>query len=265
MPGHLQHRHSAVTAAPDADGDTNTVSAMASRAMRHLARTLLSMGVIGAALAVSVAACNNQTGFSGSVGNTPNGPKLTSYEILGAVGTPFTATVSDTRSSWTLQGNVPLSIVICNNVLPAAVVATKTTSSTNLLSVEIITGNHVAQLQSTSAPFGSVSVQIGGVLGTIASPADPDLRIFLSGPLNEHYQALVEDIQTGFIIQSRAPTLILFDTPDGKVDATFYGSQDFGTFTANMTFCTPTMPGQPCVPQVVASEKKGPNLTIRQP
>jgi len=35
------------------------VSAMASRAMRHLARTLLSMGVIGAALAVSVAACNN--------------------------------------------------------------------------------------------------------------------------------------------------------------------------------------------------------------
>jgi len=101
---------------------------MASRAMRCLVR-ILSMSALGAALAFSVAACNNQTGFSGSVGNTPNGPALASYEILGTVGTPFTATVSDARSSWTLQGNVPLSIVICNNVLPARIIATKTTAT----------------------------------------------------------------------------------------------------------------------------------------
>lgn len=215
------------------------------------------MSAIGAALAVYVASCNNQTGFSGSVGNTPNAPKLTSYEILGDVGTPFTATVSDSRSSWTLQGNVPLSITIANNILPARVVVTKTTSSNNLLSIEIISGNHVADLQSTSAPFGTVSVQVGGTLTTILPRANPDLRIFLLGPLNVQYQALVEDSATGFIIQSRAPTLILFDTPNGKVDATFFsGGRNFGNFTVNMT-----LNGQVVIP----TEAGGPNLTIRQP
>jgi hypothetical protein len=214
------------------------------------------MGAIGAMLAISVAACNNQTGFSGSVGNTPNGPKLPSYEILGTQGTPFTATVSDSRSSWTFQGNAPLAVFVCNNPSNlASVVATKTTSNGNLLSLEIISGNHISDLQSTSAPFGTVSVQAGGSLGTISTPADPDLRIFLSGPFDEKYTALVEDSQTGFIINSRAPTLILFDTPNGKVDATFFGNQDFGTFTANMTLGG----------IVVVSAASGPNLTIRQP
>jgi hypothetical protein len=223
--------------------------------MRYLVRTF-SLAAIGAAIAISVAACNNQTGFSGSVGNTPNGPKLPSYEILGDVGTPFTATVSDARSSWTFQGNAPLAVFVANNPSQlASVVATKTTSSSNLLSLEIISGNHVTDVQSTSAPFGSVQVQAGGTLGTIPTPADPDLRIFLKGPLNERYTALVEDIETGFIINARAPTLILFDTPDGKVDATFFGNQDFGTFVANMTLGG----------QVVATVMKGPDATIREP
>lgn len=213
------------------------------------------MGALGTVLTISVASCNNQTGFSGSVGSTPNGPKLTSYELLGTVGTPFTATVSDSRSSWTLQGNVPVSVVICNNILPARIVATKTTSNNNLLSVEIITGNHVADLQSTSAPFGTVSVQVGGTLPTLAPPANPDLRIFASGPANERVQALVEDIDTGFIVQARLPILVLFDTPNGKVDATFFGGQDFGTFTLNMTLNG----------LVVATVTTGPNATIRQP
>lgn len=215
------------------------------------------MGAIGAALAIYVASCNNQTGFSGSVGNTPNAPRLTSYELLGDVGTPFTATVSDSRSSWTLQGNVPLSITIANNILPARIIATKTTASNNLLSIEIIGGNHVVDLQSTRATFGTVSVQVGGSLPNIPKGADPDLRIFLSGPLNVKYNALVEDTTTGFILQSRAPTLILFDTPNGKVDATFFSDgRDFGNFTANMTFN-----GIVVVPTVAG----GPNLTIRQP
>ena len=213
------------------------------------------MSALGAALAVSAAACNNQTGFSGSVGNTPTGPALASYDILGTVGTPFTATVSDARSSWTLQGNVPLSIIICNNILPARIVATKTTSNSNLLSLEPIIGNHVADLQSTSAPFGTVSVQVGGTLNSISSPAFPDLRIFVAGPASQHYTALVEDLTTGFVIDSRAPTLILFDNPDGKVDATFFGNQDFGTFTLNMTLNG----------AVVATVVKGPNATIREP
>ena len=224
--------------------------------MRSLIR-ILSMSVIGAAIAVYVASCNNQTGFSGSVGNTPNGPKLPSYQILGTVGTPFTATISDDRSFWTFQGNVPLSIVICNPPSASAqLVVSKTTSDDSLLSAELITGNHIKDLQSTTAPFGTVQVQVG-TLTSAPSAATPDLRIFLSGPLNVKYNALVEDSSIGFIIQARAPTLIVFDTPNGKVDATFFGTgRDFGNFTANMT-----LDGVVVVPTVSG----GPNLTIRQP
>ena len=214
------------------------------------------MSVVGAAIAVGVAACNNQTGFSGSVGNTPNGPKLPSYQILGTTGTPFTATISDARSFWQFTGNIPLSVSIANPPSnEAQMVVTKTASDDSLLSAEIITGNHVADVQQTMAPFGTVTVQVG--MQTAApSMANPDLRIFLSGPLNVRYQALVEDIDTGFIIQSRAPTLVVFDTPNGKVDATFFGPNNHTTFTANMM-----LDGLIVVPTF----SMGPNLTIREP
>ena len=217
---------------------------------------ILAICALGAALIFDIAACNNQTGFSGSIGNTPNGPPLASYNILGnPVGIPFTATVSDSRSSWTFQGNTNLSVIIANNILPAEIIATKTAGDNSLLSVQIISGNHVANLQSTMAPFGSVSVQVGGMLAAIAPHANPDLRISLTGPNKLRYTALVEDIATGFVIDARAPTLILFDTPNGKVDATFFGPTNFTTFTANMTLNG----------IVVAKKKAGPNLTIREP
>jgi len=113
----------------------------------------------------------------------------------------------------------------------------------------------VASIQSTSAPFGTVSVQVGGTLNSIPSPANPDLRIFAAGPLNERYTALVEDNSTGWIVEARAPTLILFDSPDGKVDATFFGGQNFGSFNLNMTYNG----------AVVATVVHGPNATIREP
>jgi hypothetical protein len=235
----------------------DTVITMNRVTMRNFVR-ILSMSVIGAALAVYGASCNNQTGFSGSVGNTPNGPKLPSYQILGDTpGTPFTATISDDRSFWTLQGNVPLSIVIVNPPSNnAQLVVTKTTSDNSSLSAEIITGNHIKDVQETSAPFGTVQVQIGRQ-NTAPAAANPDLRISLLGPLNVRYNALVEDSAIGFIIQARAPTLIVFDTPNGKVDATFFsGGRNFGNFTANMT-----LNGLVVVPTVAG----GPNLTIRQP
>lgn len=223
--------------------------------MRQLVRTW-SITAIGAALAVCVAACNNQTGFSGSVGNTPNGPKLPSFQILGTTGTPFTATISDARSFWTFQGNVPLSVAIVNPPSnEAQMVVTKTMGDNSMLSAEIITANHPLDFQETMAPFGTVTVQIG-MQTAVPSAATPDLRIDLLGPLNTRYQALVEDINTGSIIQARAPTLILFDTPNGKVDATFFGPNNHTTFTANMT-----LDGAVVVPTF----SKGPNLTIRQP
>jgi hypothetical protein len=229
------------------------VIAMVRVAMRRAARAML-VSAIGAVL-VLIPACNNQSGFSGSVGNTPPGPRLPSFEILGnPAGTPFTATLSDARSSWTFQGNTPLSVVLANVVGPSRLVATKTTNN-GLLSLEIILGFHVFDVQSTNAPFGTVSVQSTGTLNSIAAPAAPDLRIFLSGPMNQRYQALVEDSMTGFVIDSRAPTLILFDTPNGKVDATFFGGGSFPTWTANMT-----LDGA-----VVATVSQGPNTTIREP
>jgi hypothetical protein len=230
---------------------------MAYHASRYFLR-ILAMSALGAAFALSVASCNNnQGGFSGNVGNTPNGPPLTSYRILGTPGTPFTATVSNARSSWLVQGNVPLSIIICNNVLPALIIATKTSSDNNLLSIEIINGTHVLNLASTSAPFGTVSLQTGGKLLAISPPASRDLRIFVAGPTHTSYTALVEDIQSGFVISDRAPTMIMFDTPNGKVDGTFFqsGGRDFGTFTLNMT-----LDGV-----VVATVVAGPTAFIREP
>jgi hypothetical protein len=224
--------------------------------MRYLARTL-SMGALVAAIAVCVAACNNQTGFSGSVGSTPNGPKLPSFQILGTNGTPFSATIQDDRSFWTFQGNVPLSIAICNppNRNALLTVTKLSSDTTSTVSAEIITGNHVKDVQATKMPGGTIQVQIGKQR-TEPSAADPDLRIDLLGPLKLKYQALVEDIDTGFIVQARAPTLIVFDTPNGKVDATFFGPNNHTTFTANMTF-----DGEVVVPTTTG----GPNLTIRQP
>ena len=164
---------------------------MSNHVIRDLLR-VLGMSAFGAALAVAVAACNNnQGGFSGSVGNTPNGPPLTTYKITGVPGTPFNATVSNARSSWTLQGNVPLSMVICNNDLPAEIIATKTSNDNNKLSIQIINGNTVLGAASTSLPGGTVSLQTGGKLLEISPPANPDLRIFDAGPTKAKYSALI--------------------------------------------------------------------------
>ena len=215
------------------------------------------MGALGAALALSVAACNNnQGGFSGSVGNTPNGPPLTTYKITGVPGTPFNATVSNARSSWTLSGNVPLSMVIANNVLPAEIIATKTSADSNKLSIQIINGNTVLGTASTTSPGGTIILQTGGKLLEISPAANPDLRIFDAGPSKAKYQALIEDSKNGFVIDERAPTLIFFDSPNGKVTGQFFPvNRDFGVFELDMT-----LDGT-----VVATVDTGPNAVIREP
>lgn len=226
-------------------------------AIRYFLR-IAGATALAAGLAISLASCNNnQGGFSGSVGNTPNGPPLTSYRIIGGtVGEPFTATVSNARSSWTLQGVTPLSMIICNNVLPARIIVTKTASDANSITVAIINGNHLLQTAQTSAPFGTVALQTGGKTIPIAPAASPDLRIGVTGPFGTAYTALVEDIQIGFVIKEHAPTLIFFDTPNGKVDGTFFqNGKNFGTFTINMTVNG----------VVVANVSGGPNVTIREP
>ncbi len=230
---------------------------MTCHAIRYFLRFVGTTAFV-AVLAISIASCNNnQGGFSGSVGNTPNGPPLTSYRIVGGtIGEPFTATVSNARSSWTLQGTAPLSMIICNNILPARIIVTKTASDSNSITVQIINGNHLLQTAQTSAPFGTVALQTGGKAIPISPPANPDLRIFVAGPVANTYSALVEDIKTGFVIKEQAPTLIFFDTPNGKVTGTFFqNGKNFGTFTINMTLNG----------VVVASVHMGPTATIREP
>jgi hypothetical protein len=237
--------------------DSGILAAMTHHAIRYFPR-IVGATALAAVLAISIASCNNgQGGFSGSVGNTPNAPPLTSYRIVsGSIGEPFTATVSNARSSWTLQGTVPLSMIICNNILPARIIVTKTAADNNSITVQIINGSHLLQTASTSAPFGTVSVQTGGKAMPISPPASPDLRIFVAGPVGTVYSALIEDIKTGFVIKETAPTLIFFDTPNGKVDGTFFqNGKNFGTFTINMTLNG----------LLVASVHKGPTARIREP
>src|SRR6266478_75603 len=182
--------------------DPGTFDAMTCHAIRYFLRFVGTTAFV-AVLAISVVSCNNnQGGFSGSVGNTPNGPPLTSYRIVGGtIGEPFTATVSNARSSWTLQGTAPLSMIICNNILPARIIVTKTASDSNSITVQIINGNHLLQTAQTSAPFGTVALQTGGKTIPIAPHASPDLRIGVTGPFGGAYTALVEDIQIGFVIK----------------------------------------------------------------
>jgi hypothetical protein len=173
------------------------------------------------------------TGNATSPGRTPNLSVQTSYRIVGTIGTPFIATISDARSSWVVQGVVPLSIVIVNDKPPERVVVTKTIDDTSLLSVEIITGFTVKVLDSTSERFGVAVAGVNqgggnGSLHALAPPANPDVRFFVKGPNIGIFNALIEDQTQGEVLQSRVPALILFDSPNGGM---LSGRLD-GIFTA---------------------------------
>jgi hypothetical protein len=172
-------------------------------------------------------------------GNTPNITAQTSFRIVGEIGTPFSATISDARSSWTIQGVVPLSIVIVNNVLPVRVSVNKLVSNNSLLSLEIINAFSVEQLASSTDNFG-VAVGNYGKVATFAPPAFPDVRFFVKGPTGELFDALVEDTKQGQIVEARAPAVLLFDSPaggnGGRVDATFTAVQYLGSFAIDLIY-----------------------------
>ncbi|HUO04842.1 MAG TPA: hypothetical protein VMU16_06545 [Candidatus Binataceae bacterium] len=217
---------------------------------------LLVLGIVAAAAAVVAAACNNsQGGFGGSVGNTPNRIVGLTFGFFGTAGEPFTATMTDAIASWNVQGVTPLRVLICNNSNPAAVEATHTGSDTNLLSVQITRGTAVVQTGSTSTPGGQVSLRTKPGFDRIAPPANPDLRIFVSGPALERFSYLVEDQSQGFIGQTNAPAMFMYETPNGKVDGQFMQIQNFGAFTVSMS-----LDGN-----VVATATGAPTVTIQEP
>lgn len=223
-------------------------------------RGIAALAVLLVAMAAVPACNNNQLGFAGFVGNTPPTAPETIFKVLGTVGTPFTLLVSNARSSWQIPGNVPLNVTIINNVAvngvtQARLVATKLSNDNSLLSIQIQNGFNVLAASSTSQPYGTVTIQTGSSLTQIAPAANPDVRIFVFGPLGERFSGLIEDSQSGFQVNQRVPALFLFDSPNGKIDGNFTQVQNFGPFAMNLSLNN----------VVVATASGAPNVIIRQP
>jgi hypothetical protein len=191
-------------------------------------------------------------------GSTPNTAPQSSFRIVGRVGTPFYAKISDVRSSWDVYGVVPLSIIIVNSQGNIRVSLNKLVSDDSLLSLQVINAFTVKQDSSTTDNFGVAPGNFGQV-GNFAPPAFPDVRFFVKGPTTELFDALVEDTQEGQILEARAPALILFDSPSGgngaRVDATFSAVEFLGGFDVDLTYDG----------GLVASDSAGTSLTIKYP
>ncbi len=191
-------------------------------------------------------------------GNTPNIAAQTSFRILGKVGTPFSAKVSDARSSWDIQGVVPLSIIIVNNDPPVRISVNKLVSDDSLISVESINGFTIKQLASATDNFG-LAVGNFDKVGAFAPAASPDVRFWVKGPALELFDALVEDTSQGEVLEARAPALILFDSPTGgnggRVDATFTAVTFGGNFDIDLLYNN----------QLVKTALVGTNVTMKYP
>ena len=211
------------------------------------------------ALLAFLPGCNGGLGaFQAGVGNTPNQPPLAAFRILGQPGLQFTATVSDATSTWQVGGSVPLNIVIVNNQTPVRMTVTKQSGGNGILSVQLTVGFNVQAISSTNDPYGTATMQNNPSRPGFApapAPANPDVRLFVRGPATERYSGLFEDKTTAFILSDRAPTLVLFDNPNGAVDATLTQIQNLGPFNVDLLLNG----------AVVAHATGGPTITIRQP
>lgn len=158
---------------------------------------------------------------SGATGGG-NIPPETRFRVLGTPGTPFSAVITDTVASWDIIGVVPMNIVTLKSKPPVRMFAFKLTGNSSLLSINIIFGDNLVELASSNDPFGRVVVQTGRGLSAIAPPADPDLRFFVKGATGQFFDGLIEDLNSGFELGGdAAPTLFLFENPDGRVDGLF--------------------------------------------
>jgi hypothetical protein len=213
----------------------------------------------GALLALMSPGCSQGLGaFQAGVGNTPNSPPLAAFRVLGQFGLPFTGIISDADSTWQISGSVPMNLIIVNNLTPVRLVATKQTGGNGILSLQLTLGFSVLDVASTSDPYGTASIQNGNSNPGFKPPpplANPDVRMFIKGPLSERFSGLFEDTTTGFELSDRAPALVLFESPDGAVDATLDQIQSLGPFDVDLFLNG----------GVVAHVTGSPVVTIRQP
>jgi hypothetical protein len=184
---------------------------------------ILGCGIAAGVTITMLVGC--QTGNTGSPGNTPNIAPQSSYRIVGDIGTPFQALVSDSRSSWQFAGTIPTSIVVVNDSPPDRIVVTKLANDDRLLSLQVIQGLSVGTLDSTVSHFGTAVGNIGGTLPAFAQPASPDVRYFVNTPIAGLFNALIESESMSSALESRVPAVILFDAPNGgssgRVDGVF--------------------------------------------
>ena len=227
--------------------------------MRRRLVSFVRWALMGALLLLLIPGCNGGFGaFQEGVGNTPNRPPLSAFRILGEPGLQFTAEVSAADATWQVRAAIPLSIVIVNNVTPVRMIATKLSSGSGILSIQLTDGFLVRDISSTSDPYGTAMLQNNPMhpgAAPPAPPANPDVRMFVKGPLTERFAGLFEDSKKGFEISDRAPTLFLFDNPNGAVDASVTQIQDLGPFDIDLLLNG----------VVVAHESGGPTVIIRQP
>jgi hypothetical protein len=196
------------------------------------------------------AGCNP---LGGSTIVAPNIPPQTSFQIVGTPGTPFMATISDTRASYNFTGVIPLSVVIINNLPPVRMVAVKLVNTRALMSLEIVSGFTPFAVSSTSEPFGSASVQLGGTLAAFAPATNPDVRFYVKAPPGELFTGLIEDQNTAYAIQATAPTLFLFESPQGSFDGFFQQAFNLGNFVIDLSVNG----------AVIATGIGGPTITVR--
>lgn len=197
---------------------------------------LFSCGIFAAVAISALGGCQSQN--TGSPGNTPNIAPQSSYRVVGEVGTPFQALVSDSRSSWKVSGTIPTSIVIINDSPPDRISVSKASNDARLLSLQVIQGVSVGTLDSTVSPFGTAVGSIGGTLPAFAEPASPDVRFFVKTPITGVFTGLIEGVSMSSAIESRVPAVILFDSPNGgqsgRVDGIFNQVTFAGVFDVDL-------------------------------
>lgn len=216
-------------------------------AWRHCAVLILAgMCAVGCGSAFGTA---NPT----APGNTSSLPNETTVWVLGTPGTPFRAVISDSAQSWTLKGVVPESVAIVNPSPPVQTIVTKLTNGPALLSAEILRGVTLVAETSTYDSFGTVTVATTGGTARIAPKANPDIRFFIKAPSAGLFIGLIEDLSEGFVVQARAPSLFLFERPDGRVDGEFSSLDDAGTFAVDIIYQG----------RVVVQATGGPNLNVK--
>ncbi len=231
--------------------------------VRPRGNPLNALGIgIGMALlwtAVASQGCNQGLGiYTLGVGSTPNKPPGSSLKVLGRPGMQFTASVSDFQSTWLVRGSIPLSVVLVNSTTPVRMIATKLSPGYDVMSLQLTVGYGVKNVASTSAPFGTVSLQSAATAPGFSPPppaASPDVRFFVKGPQGERFSGLIEDTKQGYIVSDRSPTLYLFENPVGKVDGVFSQIQNLGPFDIDLIVNG----------AVVFNAVGGPTLSLKEP